>query len=184
MTAQTVGGGLLGHIAELSKRWRNTQMVLPRNRPTSPKDIGGVCSLLECSCIGMLPELLLSPASFYKFSLHNRAGSCCAYKYGATWRHLLLNEGEDEHGDTGNGLIMLIIACIFHQPLSKRENHTGVFSIQRYEVKRLSPFFLAEEFLAAHASANLTWVVSHQLRETQQRLYFLRKLKHTSLITC
>lgn len=90
MTAQTVGGGLLGHIAELSKRWRSTQMVLPRNRPTSPEDIGGVCFLLECSCIGMSPELLLSPTSSYKFNLHNRAGSYCAYKNGATWWHLLL----------------------------------------------------------------------------------------------
>ena len=44
VTTQTVGGSLPGHIEELSGRWRSTQMVLPKNRPTSPEVIGGARS--------------------------------------------------------------------------------------------------------------------------------------------
>lgn len=57
MTTQTVGGSLPGHIEELSKRWRSTQMVLPSSRPTSPGVIGGVCYLSSSAAVLVSPEL-------------------------------------------------------------------------------------------------------------------------------
>lgn len=61
---------------------------------------------------------------------------------------------------------------------SKRVEHSALH-IYGKEVERVESF----KFLGVHISADLTWTVhiSHQVGKAQQRLYFLRKLKHALL---
>ncbi len=61
---------------------------------------------------------------------------------------------------------------------SRRTEHSAL-SIHGEEVERVESF----KFLGVHISADVTWTthISHQVRKAQQRLYFLRKLKHAHL---
>lgn len=61
---------------------------------------------------------------------------------------------------------------------SKRTEHTAL-SIHGKEVERVGSF----KFLGVHISADLTWTthISNQVGKAQQRLHFLRKLKHAHL---
>lgn len=99
-------------------------MALPRNGPTSPEDIGGARSLAECSCIGMSPELLLSPTSYYT----------------SEWDHVVIKQSNKSAlialgmnhmnirtpSDIGHALTTLIIACIFPQLFSKTEDNISI----------------------------------------------------------
>ena len=57
--------------------------------------------------------------------------------------------------------------------------HRALCSLHGEAVERVESF----KFLGVHISADLTWTthICHQVGTAQQRLYFLRKLKHVHL---